>query len=113
MIRRSRFAVIAPNTGEDFGLVAIEARHLGIPCLITRDGGVPEAAGPYSLGCSPGRVDELTRLLLMAAAMADDDYLRLAQGAHASLEAELVRPEFYGETYRAMLRRPKRRAVQH
>jgi glycosyltransferase involved in cell wall biosynthesis len=111
LIRRSRFAVIPPNTGEDFGLVAIEARHLGIPCLITSDGGVPEAAGPYSLSCAPGRVDALTSLLHQAAAMPDDTYLRLARAAHASLEAELVRPEFYGETYRAMLRRPMRRAV--
>jgi glycosyltransferase involved in cell wall biosynthesis len=113
MIRRSRFAVIPPNTGEDFGLVAIEARHLGLPCLITRDGGVPEAAGPYSLSCSPGRVDELTRILVMAAAMADDDYGHLAQAAHDSLEAELVHPEFYGEAYRAMLSQPRRRAARH
>ena len=112
LIRRSRFAVIPPNTGEDFGLVAIEARHLGIPCLITRDGGVPEAAGPHSLSCAPGRVDALTRLLQEAAAMSTDDYRRLAQAAHASLDAALVRPEFYGEAYRAMLLRPRRRAVQ-
>lgn len=110
-IRRSRFAVIPPNTGEDFGLVAIEARHLGIPCLITRDGGVPEAAGPHSLSCAPGRVDALTRLLQQAAAMPEDDYQRLAQAAHASLEAELVRPEFYGEAYRAMLLRPRGRVL--
>jgi glycosyltransferase involved in cell wall biosynthesis len=105
-IRCSRFAVIPPNTGEDFGLVAIEARHLGIPCLITRDGGLPEAAGPHSLSCAPGRVDALTSLLQQAAAMPDDDYCRLAQAAHTSLEAELVRPEFYGEAYRAMLLSP-------
>jgi glycosyltransferase involved in cell wall biosynthesis len=102
-IRRSRFAVIPPNTGEDFGLVAIEARHLGIPCLITRDGGVPEAAGPHSLSCAPGSVGALSHLLQQAAAMPDDDYRRLAQAAHVSLEAELVRPEFYGDVYRAML----------
>lgn len=112
-IRRSRFAVIPPHTGEDFGLVAIEARHLGIPCLITRDGGVPEAAGPHCLSCAPGHVAALTGLLQQAAAMPDADYRRLAQRAHASLEADLVRPEFYGETYRAMLSRPRRRAVHH
>jgi glycosyltransferase involved in cell wall biosynthesis len=102
-IRRSRFAVIPPNTCEDFGLVAIEARHLGIPCLITRDGGLPEAAGPHSMSCAPGRVDDLTRLLQQAAAMPDDDYRRMAQAAHASLAAELVRPEYYGDVYRSML----------
>ena len=102
LIRRSRFAVIPPNTSEDFGLVAIEARHLGIPCLITRDGGVPEAAGLHSLSCAPGRVDALSRLLQQAAAMPDEDYRRLALAAHASLEADLVRPEFYGNVYRSM-----------
>jgi glycosyltransferase involved in cell wall biosynthesis len=102
LIRRSRFAVIPPNTSEDFGLVAIEARHLGIPCLITRDGGVPEAAGPHSLSCAPGRVDALSRLLQQAAAMPNEDYRRLALAAHASLEADLVRPEFYGNVYRSM-----------
>jgi glycosyltransferase involved in cell wall biosynthesis len=107
-IRCSRFAVIPPNTGEDFGLVAIEARHLGIPCLITRDGGVPEAAGPYSLSCAPGSVHALTRLLQQAAAMPDEDYCRLARAAHASLEVELVRPDFYGEVYRAMSSQQRR-----
>jgi hypothetical protein len=57
-------------------------------------------------------VDALTRLLQEAAAMSTDDYRRLAQAAHASLDAALVRPEFYGEAYRAMLLRPRRRAVQ-
>lgn len=101
-IRRSRFVVIPPNTNEDFGLVAIEARHLGVPCLITRDGGVPEAAGKHSLSCAPGDVDGLTALLRQAAAMPDADYHRLASAAHTTLEAELVRPEFYQRTYREM-----------
>jgi glycosyltransferase involved in cell wall biosynthesis len=99
-IRRSRFAVIPPNTGEDFGLVAIEARHLGLPCLITRDGGVPEAAGKHSLSCEPGDVDGLATLLRQAAGMSEADYRELADSAHESLEEELVRPEFYAEVYR-------------
>lgn len=111
-IRRSRFAVIPPNTGEDFGLVAIEARHLGVPCLITRDGGVPEAAGPDALSCAPGNVDALTHLLQQAAAMPEDDYRRLAQAAHDTLDGELARPEFYGKVYRDMLTCSRRRVVQ-
>ena len=104
-IRHSRFAVIPPNTGEDFGLVAIEARHLGIPCLITTDGGVPEAAGPHSLHCIPGNEAALRSLLQQAASMSDTDYSRIAASAHSSLGAELVRPEFYADTYLAMLQR--------
>ncbi len=101
-IRRSRFAVIPPNTGEDFGLVAIEARHLGVPCMITRDGGVPEAAGEHCLACDPGDVEALGRLLRQAATMPEKEYRQLAIAAHDSLEAELVRPSFYGEVYRSM-----------
>jgi glycosyltransferase involved in cell wall biosynthesis len=102
-IRRSRFAVIPPNTQEDFGLVPLEARHLGLPCLITRDGGVPEAAGRHCLSCAPGDVDELASLLRQAAAMSESDYLNLASAAHASLAEELVHPSFYESAYRQLL----------
>src|ERR1700730_18069235 len=44
-MKNSRWVVVPPNTREDFGLAAIEARHLGVPCIITRDGGLPEAGG--------------------------------------------------------------------
>jgi glycosyltransferase involved in cell wall biosynthesis len=101
-IRHSRFAVIPPNTREDFGLVAIEARHLGVPCLITRDGGVPEAAGKHCLSCEPGDVDGLTQLLRQAAAMTQDQYLKLAEATRGCLAKELVKPEFYAEFYRTL-----------
>lgn len=103
-IRRSRFAVIPPNTSEDFGLVAIEARHLGLPCLITRDGGVPEAAGEYSLTCEPGDIEGLTSLLLEAASMSLEKYEDLAISANVSLETSLVKPNFYESAYRRLLR---------
>jgi len=106
-IRRSRFAVIPPNTGEDFGLVAIEARHLGVPCLITRDGGVPEAAGKHCLSCEPGDTEGLRRLLQQVATMSETDYSHLAEAAHASLAAELVHPEFYAKAYGKMLKNKK------
>jgi glycosyltransferase involved in cell wall biosynthesis len=102
-IRRSRFAVIPPHTSEDFGLVAIEARHLGLPCLITRDGGLPEAAGEYSLSCPPADIDALSSLLLQAASMSYDEYSSLATCAHISLEKELVKPQSYEIIYRSLL----------
>jgi glycosyltransferase involved in cell wall biosynthesis len=37
------------RTREDFGLTAVEARNLGVPCIITRDGGLPEAGGKQAL----------------------------------------------------------------
>ena len=102
-IRKSRFAVIPPNTSEDFGLVAIEARNLGLPCLITNDGGLPEAAGPYCLACQPGNVEDLARILLEAVKMSDAEYIELADKAHNTLYPSLVQPEFYAKTYLSML----------
>ena len=102
-IRRSRFVVIPPNTSEDFGLVAIEARRLGLPCLITRDGGLPEAAGRYCLACEPADVNGLKQLLLQAAAMNEAEYTSLASAAHQSLKDELVKPEFYAQVYANMI----------
>jgi glycosyltransferase involved in cell wall biosynthesis len=102
-IRRSRFAVIPPNTSEDFGLVPIEARHLGLPCIITRDGGLPEAAGKHSLICEPGDFQGLKKLLVKAASMSDYDYSLLANAAHKSLQEELVPPSYYRGVYRDLI----------
>lgn len=102
-IRQSRFAVIPPNLGEDFGLVPLEARHLGLPCIITRDGGVPESAGIHSLSCEPGDIEGLKNLLLQAAEMTEEDYRALSTAAHESLYSEIVRPEAYVAFYGEML----------
>jgi glycosyltransferase involved in cell wall biosynthesis len=102
-IRQSRFAVIPPNLSEDFGLVPLEARHLGLPCIITRDGGVPESAGVHSLSCEPGDIEGLKKLLLQAAEMTEEDYRALSTAAHESLDSEIVRPEAYVAFYEEML----------
>ncbi len=52
-LQSSRFAVIPPNTGEDFGWLTIGARLLGIPFLLTSDYGVTETAGPHSFSSRP------------------------------------------------------------
>jgi len=52
-MKNARWVVVPPNTKEDLGLTAIEARNLGVPCIITRDGGLPEAAGKHALVCEP------------------------------------------------------------
>jgi glycosyltransferase involved in cell wall biosynthesis len=78
-IRAARWMVVPPNTREDFGLTAIEARHLRVPCIITRDGGVPEAAGDEALACPPGDVTALADCLRTAAAMSENEYRRRAQ----------------------------------
>lgn len=103
-IRRSKFAVIPPNTREDFGLVAVEARHLGVPCIVTRDGGLPEAAGRHSLICEPGDVEGLAALLKKATIMNSQEYASLARMTRESLPEELVGPSFYAKIYNEMAR---------
>ncbi|HVU32061.1 MAG TPA: glycosyltransferase family 4 protein [Opitutaceae bacterium] len=100
LIRNARWMVVPPNTREDFGLTAIEARNLGVPCVITRDGGVPEAAGDMAIVCAPGSVAELVAALREAAAMPDAEYRRRALRTHETLLPRLARPSYYAATYR-------------
>lgn len=102
LIRSARWMVVPPNTNEDFGLTAIEARHVGVPCIITRDGGVPEAAGAEALACEPGDVAGLSQRLREAAAMSGGEYEQRARRTRESLLPELAGPKFYGDTYRQM-----------
>src|SRR6266513_2050275 len=70
-MQRARWVVVPPNTNEDFGLTAIEARHLGVPCIITRDGGLPEAGGRQALVCEPNDSRGLANLLEQASRMSE------------------------------------------
>jgi len=95
--------VVPPNTREDFGLTAIEGRHLGVPCIITRDGGLPEAGGRQALICEPGDVAALTRLLEQATAMTEAEYAERAQRTREELATELEPMAFYASAYRQIL----------
>lgn len=99
VIRSSRFMVIPPNTREDFGLTAVEARKLGVPCVVTRDGGLPEAAGKFVIQANPGDIDDLRRALCEAAAMSLESYTTLATSSCQSLESELAKPADYIRHY--------------
>jgi glycosyltransferase involved in cell wall biosynthesis len=101
-IRAARWMVVPPNTREDFGLTAIEARHLGVPCIITRDGGVPEAAGEEALACEPGDVAGLAACLRAAAAMSEDEYAARTARTRETLLPRLAGPEFYARAYREL-----------
>jgi glycosyltransferase involved in cell wall biosynthesis len=105
-MKNSRWVVVPPNTREDFGLTAIEARHLGVPCIITRDGGLPEAGGRQALVCEPNDVAGLVRLLEQGAQMSESEYAERAQRTREELATELVPIEFYAEAYRQLLRGP-------
>ena len=41
----ARWLVAPARTREDLGLTPIEARNVGVPVIVTRDGGLPEAGG--------------------------------------------------------------------
>lgn len=103
-MRNARWMVVPPNTREDFGLTAIEARNLGVPCIITRDGGLPEAGGRDALVCEPNDPAALARLLERAASMDEIEYAERAQRTRAELATELEPMEFYPQAYRRICR---------
>lgn len=103
-MQNARWAVVPPNTREDFGLTAVEARHLGVPCIITRDGGLPEAAGPQALICEPADLEGLAKLLQRAAAMSESEYAERSRRTREELATELEPMEFYPAAYRKILR---------
>lgn len=103
-MQSARWMVVPPNTREDFGLTAVEARNLGVPCIITRDGGLPEAAGPQALVCEPANPEALAQLLQQAAAMSEIEYAERARRTREELATELEPMEFYPRAYRTILR---------
>jgi glycosyltransferase involved in cell wall biosynthesis len=99
---RAKWNVAPPHTREDLGLTPMEARYLGVPSIITRDGGLPEAAGPQALVAEPGDVASLRARLEEAAAMTEDEYRRRALGSQAQLR-EFLRPlGDYHDIYRRL-----------
>lgn len=103
-LKNARWVVVPPNTKEDFGLTAIEARHLGVPCIITRDGGLPEAGGKQALICEPNDAAGLARLLEQGARMSEQEYAERSQRTRQELAIELEPIEFYAKAYRQILK---------
>ena len=103
-MQNARWMVVPPNTREDFGLTAVEARNLGIPCIITRDGGLPEAGGAQALICEPADPEALATLLRQAAEMSESEYAERARRTKEELATELEPIEFYPRAYRQILR---------
>lgn len=99
-MQNARWLVAPPNTKEDFGLTAVEARHLGVPCIITRDGGLPEAGGRQALICAPADPAALAKLLEQAAAMDETEYAARATRTREELATELEPITFYAASYR-------------
>jgi glycosyltransferase involved in cell wall biosynthesis len=103
VIRQARWMVTPPNTKEDMGLTPFESRHVGVPCIITRDGGLPEAGGRHALVCEPGDVQGLTSLLERASTMDEEEYTRISIATRQEL-LETLRPlSVYAEEYQKVL----------
>jgi glycosyltransferase involved in cell wall biosynthesis len=102
-MQRTRWVVVPPNTNEDFGLTAVEARNLGVPCIITRDGGLPEAGGAQALICEPNDARALAGLLERASKMSETEYADRATRTRAELASELEPLNFYARSYRSVL----------
>lgn len=103
IICRAKWMVTPPHTNEDLGLTPIEARHVGVPCIITRDGGLPEAGGRYALSCEPKNVQQLKELLEKAAQMDESQYQKLSEATRQELLEYLQPMSLYLENYQQIL----------
>jgi glycosyltransferase involved in cell wall biosynthesis len=107
-LARAKWLVAPSHWREPFGLVAIEARSVGVPCIIAADGGLPEAGGRDALVCVPGDVGSLARRLVDAANMPDVEYLARARRTRDDLDRELVPTSFYGDAYLRLVKEARR-----
>jgi glycosyltransferase involved in cell wall biosynthesis len=98
----ARWLVAPARTLEDLGLTPIEARSVGVPVIVTRDGGLPEAGGAAALVVEPGNIEELTGALKRAATMADKEYCERAEQGRETLKDFLRPMEFYRDSYNAL-----------
>lgn len=104
LIRTARWLVAPANTKEDLGLTPIEGRHVGVPCIVTRDGGLPEAAGSEAILCEPGDVPGLARSLEAASNLRAEEYAARSERTRRELIAYLRPLSWFSERYRDMAR---------
>jgi glycosyltransferase involved in cell wall biosynthesis len=99
LLASAKWLVAPSHAHEGLGLVVLEARHAGVPCIITRHGGLPEAGGRDAIVCAPRDADALAEALQTAAAMPEGEYQRRSTRTRADLPGELVPLSFYPEAY--------------
>ena len=103
-IKHARWMVTPPHTNEDMGLTPYEARNVGVPCIVTRDGGLPEAAGRYALICEPADVNDLRDKLEVAASMPDWQYEYLSINTFNELRNTMLPLSIYYTRYLQLVR---------
>lgn len=103
-VASARWLVAPSNTREDMGVTPIEARSVGVPVIVTRDGGLPESGGEAALIVEPGNIEELTQALQRAASMSEEEYCERGERGRKTLKDYLRPVEFYRESYAAVYR---------
>jgi glycosyltransferase involved in cell wall biosynthesis len=99
LLAAAKWLVVPSHWQEPLGLVALEARSVGVPCIATRDGGLPEAAGTEALFCTPGDAVPLAAALRQASHMSEHEYAERSARTVAALAAERPLPSFYVDAY--------------
>ncbi len=92
-VKTSRLAVLLrgaqllllPSLEEGFGLPALEAMALGVPCVLADAGALPEVAGDAALLVDPLSVDSISGAIER---LADDEDLRHRLGAAGRVRAQ-------------------------
>jgi glycosyltransferase involved in cell wall biosynthesis len=101
--REAKWMVTPPHTLEDLGLTPLEARSVGVPCIVSRDGGVQETGGPHALLCEPKSVESLEASLKKAIEMSDDEYEQMRNLAKVGLDKYVRSLDEYAEEYLKLL----------
>jgi glycosyltransferase involved in cell wall biosynthesis len=99
LLAAAKWLVAPSHAHEGLGLVVLEARHAGMPCIITRHGGLPEAGGQDAIICEPRSVSGLVAALERAATMPECEYEQRATRTKKDLANEIVPLSFYPDSY--------------
>lgn len=108
LIRGSRWLVTVPDVPEDMGLTPLEARAMGVPCIVSTEGGLPEVGGDEGLKCPPRDPAALASLLQTAAAMGELEYASRAGCCVAGVRSLLRPMDFYPDQYRKVMAEGRR-----
>ena len=97
LLTSSKWLLSPANTKEDMGLTPIEARSVGVPAIVTQDGGLPEAGGESALIAIPGDVNDLAKCMRIAVEMDKVEYRNRA--IKESLKNYLRPIDFYRNAF--------------
>jgi len=98
-IGASRWHITPPCTFEDMGLTPLEARSVGVPCIVSDDGGVPEVCGPGAIVVRRGDVDSLRDAIEKVTEMSSGTYEGISKQTFFALQRELRTGEFYRQAF--------------